>query len=66
MRLVINGQEKQAPALSNMAQLATWLQLPPFGSAVELNGQVIRRAEHPVTLLKEGDHLEVVRLVGGG
>lgn len=66
MRLVINGQEKQAPALSNVAQLATWLQLPPFGSAVELNGHVIRRAEHPVTLLEEGDHLEVIRLVGGG
>ncbi len=66
MRLVINGQEKQAPALSTVAELSIWLQLPSFGSAVELNGQVIRRAEHPITLLKEDDQLEVVRLVGGG
>jgi thiamine biosynthesis protein ThiS len=33
---------------------------------VELNGEVIRRADHPATPLKEGDRLEVVRLVGGG
>ena len=66
MRLFINGQEKQAPALSSVAELAAWLQLPTFGAAVELNGEVIRRAEHSATTLKDGDRLEVVRLVGGG
>ncbi len=66
MRLFINGQERQAPALSTIAELAEWLQLPVFGSAVELNGEVIRRAEHQATPLKDGDRLEVVRLVGGG
>ncbi|MBL0312193.1 MAG: sulfur carrier protein ThiS [Holophagaceae bacterium] len=66
MQLFINGQETQAPALSTVAELAGWLQLPAFGSAVELNGEVIRKAEHTATLLKDGDRLEVVRLVGGG
>lgn len=66
MRLVINGQEKQAPALATVAELAEWLQLPAFGSAVELNGQVIRKIEHSATPIKDGDRLEVVRLVGGG
>ena len=66
MRLFINGQERQVPALSTLGELAAWLQLPAFGTAVELNGEVIRRAEHPATALKEGDRLEVVRLVGGG
>lgn len=66
MRLFINGQERQAPALSSVAELAAWLQLPAFGSAIELNGTVIRKAEQSKTALKEGDHLEVVRLVGGG
>jgi thiamine biosynthesis protein ThiS len=42
------------------------MELPAFGSAIELNGEVIRRADHPRTPLKEGDRLEVVRLVGGG
>ncbi len=66
MRLFINGQERQAPALSTVAELTHWLQLPTFGSAVELNGEVIRRADHLGTPLKDGDRLEVVRLVGGG
>nr|WP_275976479.1 sulfur carrier protein ThiS [Geothrix alkalitolerans] len=62
----INGEIRDTPALATVADLATWLDLPAFGSAVELNGEVIRRADHPATPLKEGDRLEVVRLVGGG
>ena len=66
MRLVLNGQAREAPELVTVADLAAWLALPTFGSAIELNGEVIRRADHAATPLKEGDRLEVVRLVGGG
>lgn len=66
MRLHLNGELREAPDLDTLADLARWLELPAFGSAIELNGEVIRRADHPATPLKEGDRLEVVRLVGGG
>ena len=66
MKLQINGEAREAPALATVADLAAWLELPTFGSAIELNGDVIRRADHPATPLKECDRLEVVRLVGGG
>jgi sulfur carrier protein len=66
VRLRINGEVRQTPVLATVADLATWLNLPVFGSAIELNGEVVRRAEHPATPLKEDDRLEVVRLVGGG
>jgi thiamine biosynthesis protein ThiS len=66
MLLWINGQERQAPDLDNVDDLARWLELPAFGSAVELNGKVIRKAEYLGQELREGDRLEVVRLVGGG
>jgi thiamine biosynthesis protein ThiS len=66
MRLHINGVSRETPALATVADLAAWLELPAFGSAIELNGEVIRRAEHPATRLQDGDQLEVVRLVGGG
>jgi thiamine biosynthesis protein ThiS len=66
MRLHINGDVRQTPALATVADLAAWLDLPAFGSAIELNGQVVRRAEHLNTLLKEDDRLEIIRLVGGG
>ena len=66
MKLQLNGEMRETPALATLAELAAWLDLPAFGSAIELNGEVIRRADHPATALKEGDRLEVVRLVGGG
>ena len=66
MKLHINGDFRETPALPTLADLAAWMELPAFGSAIELNGEVIRRADHPRTTLKEGDRLEVVRLVGGG
>lgn len=66
MRLWINGEEREAPELATVEELAAWLELPAFGSAVELNGAVVRRAEHAATPLASGDRLEVVRLVGGG
>lgn len=66
MKLRINGEDREAPALATVADLAAWLALPAFGSAVELNGRVVRRADQGQTPLREGDRLEVVRLVGGG
>jgi thiamine biosynthesis protein ThiS len=66
MRLIINGQERQAPALATLAELSEWLGLPSFGSAIELNGEVIPKTRHPESPLRDGDRLEIVRLVGGG
>ena len=66
MQLILNGEPRETPMLGTLAELAMWLGLPAFGSAIELNGQVVRRAHHETTPLREGDRLEVVRLVGGG
>lgn len=66
MKLVLNGAPREAPALATVADLSAWLGLPAFGTAIELNGSVIRKAEHSATPLREGDRLEIVKLVGGG
>jgi sulfur carrier protein len=66
VKLCINGKHQETPDLTTVADLAEWLKLPEYGSAIELNGEVIRRAEHAATHLEDGDKLEVVRLVGGG
>lgn len=34
--------------------------------AVELNEEIVPKAEYDTTILKDGDHVEVVRFVGGG
>lgn len=66
MKLVLNGADREMPELTTVAELAAWLALPAFGSAIELNGTVVRKADQAATPLREGDRLEVVRLVGGG
>lgn len=66
MKLRINGIEQETPEILSVADLADWLQLPAYGAAIELNGDVIRRSEHAATHLDNGDCLEVIRLVGGG
>lgn len=66
MRLTINGESRETPTLATLAELSDWLGLPGFGSAIELNGEVIPKALHARSPLNDGDRLEVVRLVGGG
>jgi len=66
MNLLINGSPRETPELATVADLAQWLELPAWGSAVELNGRVVPKAEYPDRPLRDGDCLEVVRLVGGG
>lgn len=34
--------------------------------AVERNGEIVPRSQHPETLLQSGDQLEIVVAVGGG
>ncbi len=34
--------------------------------AVELNEDIVPKAKYDETILKDGDHVEVVRFVGGG
>ena len=66
MNLIINGETVDALQVATVADLAGWLRLPTFGAAIELNGNVVKKADHAATKLCEGDRLEIVRLVGGG
>ena len=34
--------------------------------AVELNEEIVPKARYGETILKDGDHVEIVRFVGGG
>ena len=66
MRLVINGEEREVAEGVNLSELVKILQLTPERVAVELNHQVVRRAQWVETNLAEGDRLEIVHFVGGG
>ena len=66
MKIQVNGEEREVPAESTVADLLAQLQLEPRGLAVERNMELVPRASHAETMLAEGDRLEVVTLVGGG
>ena len=66
MRLELNGEPKEFEEGTTLSALVEQLSLAPERLAVELNREVVRRADWPSTRLKEGDRVEIVHFVGGG
>ena len=66
MLITINGQEREVPDHLTLDGLILHLALAPERLAVELNREIVRRANWPRTMLAEGDRIEIVHFVGGG
>ena len=66
MTLQINGEKREFPDDLTVASLVAELGMKPDRVAVELNLEIIPRANWQATTLKNGDKLEVVHFVGGG
>ncbi len=65
MKIVVNGQARET-AVETVHALLGELKLTPAQVAVEHNGTVLFRHELEKTVLKEGDCIELVRVVAGG
>ena len=66
MEIRLNGEAQETEEGTTLAALIESLSLAPERIAVEINGEVVRRADWPSITLKEGDRVEVVHFVGGG
>ncbi len=66
MRLQVNGEPTEVPDGTTVAQLLERLRLGAQRVAVERNRDIVPRAEHATTRLREGDEIEIVHFVGGG
>ncbi len=64
--ITVNAEPKSISVPFTIAELLAQLGRDPKKLAVELNRDVVPRAEHAATLLREGDEVEIVTLVGGG
>jgi thiamine biosynthesis protein ThiS len=64
--ITINGEVREVPDHLTLGGLINHLALAPERLAVELNREVVRRAEWMHTSLAEGDRVEIVHFVGGG
>jgi len=66
IQLQINGRnEILAPGIS-IKKILESKKLNPNSVACELNLKIIKRAELDKITLKEGDALEIIRMIGGG
>lgn len=66
MEIHLNGETRAVDAGLDLARLVEALSLPSKRIAVELNGDVVRRADWSQTRVSDGDKIEVVHFVGGG
>jgi len=66
MQVTINGAKDSIPDDLSVAGLLTRLKVEPIRAAVEINENLVRRTTWTKTMVREGDRIEIVTLVGGG
>jgi thiamine biosynthesis protein ThiS len=66
MKLQINGEEKSFEGPLTLAALIASMGLKLDRVAVELNRDIVPRAQWEKTNLSDDDRLEIVHFVGGG
>jgi thiamine biosynthesis protein ThiS len=66
LRVELNGESKELAEGATLLSLIEQLSLAPERVAVELNRDVVRRADWPAARLSDGDRVEIVHFVGGG
>lgn len=66
MKVTVNGEAREVEPGTTVRALLDAIGAPAAGIAVEVNQEIVRKAEHPARELREGDRVEVVGLVGGG
>jgi sulfur carrier protein len=65
-RIVANGKQVEATFPCTLNQFLAAQNLPPRSVVVEHNGEAISPSQFPERHLKNGDRLEIVRIVAGG
>lgn len=66
MQLTVNGELRVLPDVRTVADVLRALGLDRAPCAVEVNRALVPKPHHATAEVREGDHLEVVTLVGGG
>jgi sulfur carrier protein len=66
IRIVVNGEERTAPAGQTVGSLLAVLGVEAGRVAVELNRSIIRKKDWDTTPVPDGSELEIVQFVGGG
>ena len=66
MKLMLNGEEREVADGQTLAEILQTWNFDPSRIAVEVNLQIVPRAQHATCRPQNGDRLEIVTFVGGG
>lgn len=66
MRIVVNGEAKEMSDGATVADVLATFGVNPQLVAVEVNLDILRRDQYAGAVLKTGDTVEIVHMVGGG
>jgi len=66
LRIQINGEPREIEEHTSLPELVAFLKLKAEQVAIELNQEVVRRAQWASTVLQADDRVEIVHFVGGG
>ena len=64
--LQVNGKNAELEGPTPLLEYLEKLGVNPRAVAVEHNGEILERAAYAGVTLREGDRVEIVRMVGGG
>ncbi|MCA9136707.1 MAG: sulfur carrier protein ThiS [Planctomycetales bacterium] len=64
--ITVNGENVNIESEMSVEQLLDTVDVPPNYLAVEVNADVVPRESYGETIVRAGDDVEVVTLVGGG
>ena len=64
--VTLNGEPRDLPDGSTVAQAVAELTTAPSGVAAAVNGEVVPRGSWTATPLRDGDQVEIVTAVQGG
>lgn len=66
MRIKLNGKEQELAAAASLQNIVAFFSQDNRRVIAEVNGEIIKNSLWADTLLKDGDAVELVSLVGGG
>jgi sulfur carrier protein len=64
--ITLNGEPYRLEGDPHLLALVERLKLKPGRIAVEINHEVVAKARHAETILRDGDVVEIINFVGGG
>ena len=66
IEIKVNGQKVSIDEPMSIERVLATGEIPPNYLAVEVNAEVVPREDYATHLIRSGDELELVTLVGGG